>query len=95
MGGGGGGIGTLFGLLPSPAKPDTSAADRAYELQKEQLELQKKQLTELETKEKGADVAKQAQLDNLLKKKKTGMSSTILTDSGILNETVKTKALLS
>ncbi len=59
--------------------PDTSAADRMYQLQREQLELQKKQLAELERKEKGAAAAKQEKLEELLRRKRTGRRATILT----------------
>ncbi len=59
--------------------PDTSAADRAHQLQREQLELQRKQLAELERREKGAAAAKQEKLEGPLRRKRTGRRATILT----------------
>lgn len=75
-------------------KLDTSAADAAFKLQQEQLALQKKQLAEMELKEKGAAAAKQSKLDELLKRKKTGRASTLLTGGdGVIEETTGSKAL--
>lgn len=56
-------------------------ADRAYQLQVEQLELQKAQLKELEEKEKTKKFSEQQLLETRLKRRK-GTASTILTDIG-------------
>lgn len=61
-------------------RPDTSAADRSYELQKENLKFQRQQLAEIKAKEKGIEAAKQEKLDELIKRKRTGRRATILTD---------------
>ena len=54
-------------------------ADRAYQLQVEQLELQKAQLKELEEKEKTKKFTEQQLLETRVKRRK-GTASTILTD---------------
>jgi len=77
MGGGGG---------KREAREARKQAERTYELQKEQLELQKKQLAELEAKEKGKEAERQARLEELLKRKRRGISSTILTNWSALGE---------
>lgn len=56
-------------------------ADRAYQLQLEQLELQKQQLKELEEKEKTKKFTEQQLLETKVKRRK-GTASTILTDIG-------------
>lgn len=54
--------------------------DKMYQLQREQFELQKKQLAELEMKEKGKKAAVAEMFERLLKRKRTGRTATILTD---------------
>ena len=71
-------------------------ADRAFELQQEQLRLQRKQLKELKLKEQGIEAAKQLKLDELIKRKRKGFGATILTDFGLLGEAdISKKSLFS
>ena len=74
----------------------TSSARHAYKLQKEQMELQKKQLAALEAKEKAIEAEKQQKLDELVKQKRKGRTATILTDWENLGEpSISKKSLYS
>ncbi|MFZ2937605.1 MAG: hypothetical protein WA066_02750 [Candidatus Omnitrophota bacterium] len=55
-------------------------AQQAYDLQKQQLALQQQQLTDLASKEANIEATRQAALDALIKRKKIGRASTLLTD---------------
>lgn len=55
-------------------------AERSYEIQREQLELQKRQLAEAEEKEKSKERYRQQALEELTRRKKVGRKATLLTD---------------
>lgn len=56
------------------------AADRSYQLQMDQLNLQKQQLAEIKEKDESKEAAKQAGFESQLNLKATGRNSTILTE---------------
>lgn len=56
------------------------AAERSYQLQMDQLNLQKQQLAEIKEKDEAKEAAKQAGFESQLNLKATGRNSTILTE---------------
>jgi len=67
-------------------------ADRAYKLQKQQLELQQRQIEELEAKEKASKYNEQMLLEEKLKRR-SGRKAMMLTDLSDFNFNVNRKSL--